>query len=137
MTVHAPLTMTKEAFLAWVERREERYEFVGGRVIMMVRITRNHAQVTTNLVSVLKQRLSAERFDVAAEAFAVHIADSVRFPDVVEPAQTDGHALEAKAPILIAEVRAVSRHAAYRLRRQAPRIPEPRLARDLPGGFTR
>ena len=57
--------------------------------------------MTTNLVFALKP---AERFDVAAEAFAVHIADSVRFPDVVvEPAQTDGHALEAKVPILIAE----------------------------------
>jgi hypothetical protein len=47
MTVHAPITMTKDAFLAWVERREERYEFSEGRVTMMVNVTRNHAQVTT------------------------------------------------------------------------------------------
>jgi len=105
MTVHAPITMTKEAFLAWVERREERYEFSAGRVIMMVRVTRNHAQVTTNLVVALGTRLQRASYDVAAEAFAVHVGDSVRFPDVlVEPAQSDGKSLRAESPILIAEV---------------------------------
>ncbi|MPZ58534.1 MAG: Uma2 family endonuclease [Rhizobiales bacterium] len=105
MTVHAPLSMSKEAFFAWIEQREERYEYARGRVIMMVRITRNHAQATGNLVSVLKQRLSPERYDVATDGFAVDIGESFRVPDVVvEPAQTDGKALEAKAPILIVEV---------------------------------
>jgi len=105
MTVHAPITMTKEAFLAWVERREERYEFSGGRVTMMVRVTRNHSRVTINLIFALKSRLESERYDVMAEAFAVHAADSVRFPDVlVEPAQPDGKSLRAESPILIAEV---------------------------------
>jgi len=105
MTVHAPLTMTKEAFLAWIERREERYELAAGRVIMMVRTTRNHAQVVANLVFALKQRLTPERYDMATKAFAVHVGDSVRFPDIlVEPAQEDGSALKAAAPILIAEV---------------------------------
>jgi Uma2 family endonuclease len=105
MTVHAPSMMTKDAFLAWVGRREERYEYAGGRVIMMVRITRNHARVTRNLIVALATRIEVERYDIATEAFAVQIGDSVRFPDVVvEPAQADGHALEAKCPILIAEV---------------------------------
>lgn len=105
MTVHAPLTMTKEAFLAWVGQREERYEFSGGRVIMMVHVTRNHARVTTNLIVALRSRLQGERYDILAEAFAVHVGDSVRFPDVlVEPAQPDGKGLEAAGPILIAEV---------------------------------
>jgi Uma2 family endonuclease len=105
MTVHAPVTMTKEAFLAWVDRREERYEFSGGRVIMMVRVTRNHARVTKNLLVALSARLSSESYDVMAEAFAVHVGDSIRFPDVlVEPAQPDGKSLRAESPILIAEV---------------------------------
>jgi Uma2 family endonuclease len=105
MTVHTLVTMTKDAFLAWVERREERYEFSGGRVTMMVRVTRNHSRVTTNLIFVLKSRLESERYDILAEAFAVHADDSVRFPDVlVEPAQPDGKSLRAKGPILIAEV---------------------------------
>jgi len=105
MTVHAPVTMTKEAFLAWVDQHEERYEFSGGRVIMMVRVTRNHARVTTNLIFALKSRLEGERYDVLAEVFAVHAGDSIRFPDVlVEPAQPDGKSLRAESPILIAEV---------------------------------
>jgi Uma2 family endonuclease len=111
MTVHAPLTMTKEAFLAWVDQREERYEFSGGRVIMMVRVTRNHSLVTTNLVAALKVRLQGGSYDVHAESFAVHIDDGIRFPDVlVEPAQADGKSLEAKHPMLIAEVLSPGTH---------------------------
>ena len=111
MTVHAPITMTKEAFLAWVAQREERYEFSGGRVTMMVRVTRNHARVTINLIFALKSRLESERYDVMAEAFAVHAGDSVRFPDVlVEPAQPDGKSLRAESPILIAEVLSPGTH---------------------------
>jgi len=105
MTVHTPVPMTKEAFLAWIEKSEERCEYAGGRAMMMVRVTRNHAVVAGNLQAALRTRLDAERYDVAAEVFAVHVGSSVRFPDiVVEPAQQDGHALQAKAPILIAEV---------------------------------
>jgi Uma2 family endonuclease len=97
--------MSKAAFLDWVTTREERYEYAGGRVVMMVRITRNHAQVTKNLLVALVSRLTAGQFDVASEAFAVHVGDSIRFPDiVVEPVQSDGHALQAIAPVLIAEV---------------------------------
>jgi Uma2 family endonuclease len=105
MTVHAPITMSKDAFLAWIDRREERREFAGGRVVMMARATRNHSIVTTNLIVALRARLPVERYDIAAEAFAVHVGDSVRFPDVlVEPVQADGLSLAAKAPILIVEV---------------------------------
>jgi len=105
MTVPAHDAMTKEAFLAWVERREERYEFSGGRVIKLMRVTRNHSQAATNLLCALATRLQCERYDVFLAAFAVHIDDSIRFPDVlVEPAQSDGKSLQAKGPILIAEV---------------------------------
>ena len=105
MTVHAPVTMTKEAFLDWVSKREERCEFSGGRVTMMVRVTRNHSVVTTNLVAALKVRLQSGSHDVYSESFAVHIDDSIRFPDVlVGPAQPDGKSLRAESPILIAEV---------------------------------
>src|SRR5262249_47618024 len=91
MTVHPPVRMTKEAFLGCVAQREERYEYSGGRVIMMVRVTRNHSRVTSNLIAALKARLPSERYDVLAESFAVHVEDSVFFPDVlVEPRQPDG-----------------------------------------------
>lgn len=105
MTIHAPLFMSKQAFLGWVEHREEFYEYANGRAIMMVRVTRNHSRATANLVSTLIQRLSLEDYDVETDGFAVDMAASFRVPDViVEPRQTDGKALQAKAPILIAEV---------------------------------
>ncbi len=105
MTVHAPVTMTKEAFLAWVERREERYEYAGGRVIMMVHVTLNHAIVASNLIVALKTRLRAEDYNVVAAEFAVDVGESVRFPDVlVQRAQADGKALESEEPIVIVEV---------------------------------
>jgi Uma2 family endonuclease len=105
MTVHAPLKMTKEAFLAWVGRRDERYEYAGGRVIMMVNVTLNHSRVTGNLIFALRSRLKSEDYHVAPEGLAVHVGDHVRFPDVlVEPARAEGNVLGAKAPVLIAEV---------------------------------
>jgi Uma2 family endonuclease len=105
MTLHVPQPMSKEAFFAWVERHDQRFKYSGGRAVMMVRVTRNHSVVTKNLIAALTARLDFAKYDVAAESFAVEAGDSVRFPDVViEPAQSDGHALEAKAPILIAEV---------------------------------
>jgi Uma2 family endonuclease len=105
MTVPAPVTMTKEAFLAWVERREERYEFAGGRVIKLVRVTVNHSLVATNLLVAPAARLPRERYDVVVAAFAVHVGDSIRFPDVlVEPARRNGKSLRAERPILIVEV---------------------------------
>ena len=105
MTLHAPMPMTKEAFLAFIDEREERYEFAGGRAVMMVNVTRNHAVVTVSLIVALYQRLSADRYDIASEAFAVHVGPNVRFPDVVvQPRSADGRALGAKSPVLIAEV---------------------------------
>ena len=105
MTLHAPMPMTKEAFLAFIDEREERYEFVGGRAVMMVNVTRNHAVVTVKLIVALNHRLSADRYDIAAAEFAVNVGPNVRFPDVlVQPRLTDGSAREAKSPVLIAEV---------------------------------
>jgi Uma2 family endonuclease len=105
MTVHAPFAMSKEAFLAWVGQSEGRYEYAGGRVAMMVRVTLSHALVTSNFIRALTTRLGPEQYDVVAEAFAVDIGSSVRFPDIlVQPAQADKNALEAVAPLLIVEV---------------------------------
>ena len=105
MTVHAPLTMTKEAFLAWVERREVRHELSAGRVFKPPRINLRHAIVTGNLTLALRSRLSIDQYDLTGASFAVHIDDNVRFPDLmIEPAQEDGQSRKAEAPILIAEV---------------------------------
>lgn len=105
MNVHAPLSMSKDAYFAWIDRQEGRYEYARGHVMMMVRVTLGHALVTTNLLATLKSCLPAERFNIAAEAFAVDTGDSVRYPDiVVQLAQADHKALQAAAPLLVGEV---------------------------------
>jgi Uma2 family endonuclease len=97
--------MTKEDFLAWVAQREERYEFAGGRAVMMVRTTWNHGLVAGNLFLGLKSRLNRQQYDAIPEGFAVHIGNTVRFPDViVHPVPMHARALQAIAPIMIAEV---------------------------------
>ena len=72
---------------------------------MMVRVTWNHALVAGNLIAALKARLNRRECEAVPEGFAVHIGDVVRFPDVVvHPVPMKPRALQATAPILIAEV---------------------------------
>jgi Uma2 family endonuclease len=105
MNLHAPQRMTKEAFLDWIGEQEGRYEYAGGRAIMMVRVTWGHAMVTSNLLAALKAGLDRDRYDAVSESFAVNIGASVRFPDVVvQRVPIDLKSLEAKTPIVIAEV---------------------------------
>jgi len=105
MNLHAPQRMTKDAFLGWVGEQVGRYEYAGGRAVMMVRVTWGHAMVTSNLVAALKSSLDRDRYDAVSESFAVNVGASVRFPDIViQRVPIDLKSLEAKAPIVIAEV---------------------------------
>ena len=45
MNIQLPVHMVKTGFLAWVEGREERYELVEGRAIMMVGASRGHGRI--------------------------------------------------------------------------------------------
>ena len=49
MNVQLPLQMDQQAFLAWVQGREERYELAGGRVVMMSGGTMWHGLVVGNV----------------------------------------------------------------------------------------
>lgn len=94
-----------EAFLAWVEQQEGKYEYDRGTIGMMVRVTRDHAVLVTRFVLALSARLDPANFDVVAEAFAVHTGSSVRFPDVLlERAGGDRKALRSAEPLVIVEV---------------------------------
>jgi Uma2 family endonuclease len=105
MTVHTPVSMSKDAFLAWLDGRDDRYEYAAGRIVMMVRVTKRHALVTLNLALALRTCLPAGGYDVVSDSFGVNVHNSYRVPDVlVEPVQTDRGAREAAAPVLIAEV---------------------------------
>jgi Uma2 family endonuclease len=105
MNVQLPVHMDQQAFLAWAERQEERYELDRGRVIMMTEGSREHWQIAFSLAKALDARLDAEQFIVVPE-FGVDLGPStIRFPDVVVDvvAKTRGD-LKASAPVLIVEV---------------------------------
>ena len=105
MNVQLPAQMDQEAFLAWVQGREERYELHRGRVIMMTGGSRTHSQITLNLLKALDARLDPDRFTILPE-FGVNIGPrTIRFPDIVVDVagQTPGD-LKASQPVLIAEI---------------------------------
>jgi Uma2 family endonuclease len=106
MNVQLPVRMDQQAFLAWLQGREERYELDRGRVIMLTGGSREHWQITLNLAKALSARLDADRYMVLPE-FGIDLgSSSMRFPDIVVDAAggyTRGD-LMATAPVLIAEV---------------------------------
>ena len=105
MNVQLPVKMDQQAFLGWVQGREERYELDRGRVIMMTGASRAHWQITANLIKALTARLDPDRFAVLPE-FSVDLGPySIRFPDIVVDAAGEASGdLKATAPMLIAEV---------------------------------
>jgi Uma2 family endonuclease len=97
--------MTKAEFCAWVERSGDRYEYVNGRAVPMPLVTRASALTMSNFLCALGTRMDRDSYDVAPSGFAVDMGDVIRFPAVlVEPAQTNGQAMAAKAPLLIIEI---------------------------------
>jgi len=105
MNVQLPIHMDQQAFLAWVESQEERYELDRGRVIMMAGGSRAHWQITANLLRTIEARLDLDRFAVLPEFGVRPDAESIRFPDIV--VDLAGQALKdqtATAPVFIAEV---------------------------------
>ena len=52
-----PIFRTVDEFLAWEERQEERYEFVGGAVTLMAGGTENHDLIGSNAIGALYDRL--------------------------------------------------------------------------------
>jgi Uma2 family endonuclease len=106
MNVQPNLRMDKTGFLTWHQEREERYELVGGRVMIMTGGSRGHGIITRRLATALEKRLDVNRWTVLTSDFGVDLGpDTVRYPDVVVDAA--GGLLKdltATAPALIAEV---------------------------------
>ncbi len=105
MNIQLPTHLEKLAFLAWLDRVEERYELVGGRVIMMARPARGHAIIVVNLVSLLRARLDPHRWTVLSKFGLDAGPETLRFPDIiVDRAGGAAGDLTATAPVLAAEV---------------------------------
>ena len=105
MNVQLPMHMDKAAFLAWAEGREERYELIEGRVVMMTRPRRAHAMIVGNLIVALRRRLDSRKWMVIAEFGLDAGPRTLRFPDiVVDRTGGDFNDRWARGPVLLAEV---------------------------------
>jgi Uma2 family endonuclease len=105
MNVQLPVHMDKAAFLAWVQGREERYELVEGRVVMMVGASRGHGLIVANLVVLLRNQINTEQWSVIAD-FGVDAGPrTLRYPDImIEPAGANLTDYTTAEPVLLAEV---------------------------------
>jgi Uma2 family endonuclease len=105
MNIQLPTHMDKPTFLDWLDRREERYELVGGRVVTMVRPARAHGIIVTNLASSLLAQLDPRQWTAISEFGLDAGPRTLRFPDIiVDRAGGAPGDLTATEPVFAAEV---------------------------------
>jgi Uma2 family endonuclease len=78
-----PEPWTVEEFLAWEREQEERYEYVGGVVRMMVGGTLDHNTIALNIASRLRTLLAGGPCRVFMEGVKVVSDAATMYPDVV------------------------------------------------------
>lgn len=104
MNVALRMPTSVEAFLAWEERQELRYEFDGVRAIAMVGASWAHGQIVLNIAFALRDRLRKD-CRVAVHDTKLRVAHGVRYPDVMvvcSPVAND--ATFVTDPVLVIEV---------------------------------
>lgn len=79
VAVRAPMSL--EAFLAWEERQESRWEFDGFQPVAMTGGTFEHEVTGGNLRSALQSRLGAGRCRVLGPTLKIEVAGRIRYPD--------------------------------------------------------
>jgi Uma2 family endonuclease len=78
-----PEPWTVEEFLAWEREQEDRYEYVGGVIRMMVGGTLDHNRIALNIASRLRTLLAGGPCSVFMEGVKVVSASATMYPDVV------------------------------------------------------
>lgn len=101
--------MSVEAFLAWEEAQEEKWELVDGepmlrRTRMMAGGTPQHALIAANLIIALGNRLRGGPCRVYTSDLKVRSDAAVRYPDVTVDCVTARSAKTAQAPKVLFEV---------------------------------
>ncbi len=76
-----PVNWTVDAFLAWEDQQEGKYEFDGRHVTPMAGGSRAHQRIIFNLLTALAQSLDPKRFD-AVQEMRMLVDGKVRYPDV-------------------------------------------------------
>jgi len=102
-TPRAPWTV--EEFLAWEREQEERYEYVGGVIRMMVGGTLDHNTIAGNVFSALRSQLRGGPCRVFVEAVKVVSEGATMYPDVVVTcAPGSGRSDVVPEPVIVVEV---------------------------------
>jgi Uma2 family endonuclease len=81
MNVALRTPMTLEAFLAWEERQELRYEFDGFQPVAMTGGTAAHSAIQTNLITALKTRLRGKPCQPHGSHLKIEVVGRIRYPD--------------------------------------------------------
>ena len=98
--------MSIEAFEAWAERQDGRYELVRGHPVMMNQTTWNHSKITTNLILALGQVIDRNAFHIAAGDFALQTGeDTLRLADIlITPSNRSGKDRRTDEAVAIIEI---------------------------------
>lgn len=100
-----PAAWTVEEFLAWEREQEERYEYVGGVIRMMVGGTLDHNTITGNVFTGLRAHLRGGPCRVFVEAVKVVSDAATMYPDVVVTcASASGQSDVVPEPEVVVEV---------------------------------
>ena len=100
-----PRPWTVDDFLAWGRRQQERYEFVGGVIRMMVGGSNTHTIIKDNIVGALRARLRGQPCRALGEGPKVVTATAIMYPDaIVVCGPIDFAEDQVRAPTLVVEV---------------------------------
>jgi len=94
-------------FLTWEEQQPERYEYVGGHVIMMAGGTQAHAIIATNLIALLRPLLRGSSCRPSGSDLRIPTPETgnSRYPDVtIDCGKFDAAAHDASEPAVVFEV---------------------------------
>jgi Uma2 family endonuclease len=99
-----PVLGDLEDFLAWVQNQRERYEFVGGRLVLMAGGSEDHNDIQINLLTSLKRRLRGGPCKPNGSDLLVRIDDRTgRFPDASVTCGREGRHF-VTAPVAVFEI---------------------------------
>ncbi len=99
-----PVLADVDDFLAWIQGQRERYEFVGGRLVMMAGGSEDHNDIQVNLLAALKRRLRGGPCKPNGSDLLVRIDERTgRFPDASVTCGREGRSY-VTAPVAVFEI---------------------------------
>ena len=97
--------MSLADFLAWEERQDTKYEFDGFGPVAMVGVTRAHADIQANVLSILKARLRGGSCKPYGSDLKIEVVGRIRYPDAfVVCTQGTGADTIVTDPVVIFEI---------------------------------